>query len=170
MTERSRAAMQAASQVESIVAAAERASVETRRKAEMEAKRIVDEARVTARNELESARRKARDLDEEARKNAAKKLSEARVAADAVLEDAKKLAAALKIASTALNAQAEKLVRDVQLTHRELMSELRLPGVADVTRKRRAEREAAETGRPQPPPEPPAPDELFELPDWVGEG
>jgi hypothetical protein len=70
-----------------------------------------------------------------------------------VLDDAKRLGEALRAASEALTGEADRLVRNVQMAHRELLGSLRLPGVAD-----------RETGRrPRP-----GADDLFEPPDWVG--
>ena len=111
-----------------------------------------------ARQIRHDAERRARDITDEARKQAQDMLAEARAASDDVLEDAKKLAESLRKASAALSAQADALFRDVQLAHRELLSELRLPGVAERDRAARAA-----------PPRPKA-DEIFEPPDWVGGG
>ena len=107
-----------------------------------------------ARRIRHDAERRARDILEEARKQSAAALAEARAAADAVLEDAKRLHDQLTKASAALTGEAESLVRDVQLAHRELLASLRLPGVAD--------REAGRTARPRP-----GPEDLFEPPDWI---
>ncbi|MFL5896550.1 MAG: hypothetical protein ACJ76Z_15730 [Thermoleophilaceae bacterium] len=150
--QRSRAAELAASQVETIVDAAEKAAIETRRHAEQQAREILDEARKVGRRELDDSRRKALQLGEDARKEAATAVNEAREAADAVMAEAESLAASLKAAATALTAEAERLVRDVQLTHRELLGELRLPGLAQ----RDAEKPRAERDLP------------FEVPDWLG--
>ena len=154
MAERSRAAELAASKVETIVDAAEKAAAETRRQAEKQAREILEEARKVGRKELDDSRRKALQLGEDARKEAATAITEAREAADAVMAEAESLAASLKTAAIALTAEADRLVRDVQLTHRELLGELRLPGLAE----RDSRREAPATRREAP----------FEVPDWVG--
>ena len=170
MTEPSRAALHAASQVEAIVDAAERAAVEARRQAEKDARDIVAQAKQAARKDLDDSRRKALQLGEDARKEAARTIAEAREAADAVLAEAQSLGQSLKAAANALTAEAERLVRDVQLTHRELLAELRLPGVAEVRAKRQGRSDPAdETGRVpgEPPRRRPTSPEVFDLPDWV---
>src|SRR5437764_1141251 len=77
------------------------------------------------------------------------------------------LAASLREAGERLGAEADRLVRDVQLTHRELLSELRLPGLAE--RRPEDPDETATEGRilGEPPRQRPAPSEVFDLPDWV---
>lgn len=109
-----------------------------------------------ARRIRHDAERRARDILDDARRQAQEMLTEARAAADAVLEDAKKLTEALRSTGTELSAQADRLLRDVQLAHRELLGSLRLPGLADRDRAR------ASAQRPRPEPE-----EIFEPPDWV---
>lgn len=113
----------------------------------------IRDAHEEARRIRHEAERRARDIVEEARKQSAASLAQARATADAVLEDAKRLGEALAKTAEALTAEAEGLVRDVQVAHRELLASLRLPGVAE-----------RESGRPRPRP---GPDELFEPPDWV---
>ena len=113
----------------------------------------IRDAHEEARRIRHEAERRARDILEEARKQAAASLAEARAAADAVLEDAKRLGEALHGTADALTSEADRLVRDVQMAHRELLASLRLPGVAE----RRA----------GPPPRP-GPEDLFEPPDWIG--
>ena len=110
-----------------------------------------------ARRIRHDAERRARDIVEDARQQAQEMLVEARTAADAVLEDAKKLADALRTTGSSLSNQADALLRDVQLAHRELLSELRLPGVAERDRSAKAPR-----------PRPAEPEEIFEPPDWIG--
>ena len=95
------------------------------------------------------AERDARLIIDQARKEAAALLAQAREAADAVLADAKDLSDMLQAASARLRAEADQLVRDVQQTHRELLAELRVPGLA--------QREPR-----------PGADEIFERPDWSG--
>ena len=107
-----------------------------------------------ARRIRHDAERRARDILEDARKQSAAALSEARAAADAVLEDSKRLHDQLTKAAEALTGQAESLVRDVQLAHRELLASLRLPGIAD-----------RDAGRPKS--SRPDPKDLFEPPDWI---
>jgi len=167
---RSRAAEHAASQVEAIVDAAEKAAAETRRVAEREAKKILEQARQRGRADWEEARRKALEMTQDARKEAAAAIAEARAAADAVLAEAEGLAESLRKASEQLTAEADRLVRDVQLTHRELLAELRLPGLADRhAAEPDAEEPSSAAGRilGEPPRQRPAPSEVFDLPDWV---
>jgi cell division septum initiation protein DivIVA len=110
-----------------------------------------------ARRIRHDAERRARDIVEDARRQAEEMLTEARAVADAVLEDAKKLTEALRGTGAELSAQADRLLRDVQLAHRELLGSLRLPGVA-----------ARDRARASTPPPRPEPEEIFEPPDWVG--
>jgi hypothetical protein len=98
------------------------------------------------------AERRARDIMDDARKQSAAMLAEARAAADAALEDAKRLRDALAKSAEALTGEAERLVRDVHLAHRELLASLRLPGVSERDAPRRR----------------PEADDLFEPPDWIG--
>ena len=120
------------------------------------------EAHDEARRIRHDAERRARDILEDARQEAKTMLTEARAAADAVLEDSKKLAEVLRTTGGALSAEADRLVRDVQLAHRELLGELRLPGVSDRERAARAGEKGA-AARPRKEPE-----EIFEPPDWIG--
>jgi len=108
-----------------------------------------------ARRIRHDAERRARDIVEDARKESAAALAEARAAADAVLEDAKRLGQQLTKTAEALTGEADRLVRDVQLAHRELLASLRLPGIA-----------ARDAGAAAPKPRPGAED-LFEPPDWI---
>jgi cell division septum initiation protein DivIVA len=112
----------------------------------------IRDAHDEARRIRHEAERRARDIVEEARKQSAAALAEARDAADAVLEDAKRLGEALTKTAEALTGEADRLVRNVQLAHRELLASLRLPGVA--------EREPGRRPRPDP-------EDLFEPPDWT---
>jgi vacuolar-type H+-ATPase subunit E/Vma4 len=127
------------------------------RDAEHEARLILDEARRKAREELDAARRKAAQLHDDARRQSSDAFTDARQAADSVKAEAEKLAAALRTAGVELERQAQALLRDVHLAHRELLGELRLPGVADRDR---------DPGAPRRP----APEEIFEPPNWVGDG
>jgi cell division septum initiation protein DivIVA len=113
----------------------------------------IRDAHEEARRIRHDAERRARDIVEDARKQSTAALVEARAAADAVLEDAKRLGEALTKAAAALTGEADALVRDVQLAHRELLASLRLPGVA-----------RRESGTPPPRP---GPEDLFEPPDWI---
>jgi regulator of protease activity HflC (stomatin/prohibitin superfamily) len=110
--------------------------------------------------ERRQAERKAREIVENARKEAAALLAEARASADAVLADAQALSESLKAAGSRLNEEAETLLRHVELTHRELLAELRLPGVAERGDDPNASRMLGERR--------PGAKEVFELPDWVG--
>lgn len=115
----------------------------------------IKDAHEEARRIRHDAERRARDIMEEARKDSAAMLAEARAVADAALEDAKRLRDALQKSTEALTGQAEQLVRDVHMAHRELLASLRLPGVA--------ERDAPRRSRPGP-----SAEDLFEPPDWIG--
>lgn len=113
----------------------------------------IRDAHEEARRIRHDAERRARDIVEDARKQSAAMLAEARAAADAALEDALRLREALGKSAAALTSQADALVRDVQLAHRELLASLRLPGVSDRDAPRPARRASA--------------DDLFEPPDWI---
>ena len=115
----------------------------------------IKDAHEEARRIRHDAERRARDIVEDARKQSAAMLAEARVVADAALEDAKRLRDALGKSAEALTNEADQLVRNVHVAHRELLASLRLPGVA-----------ARDNPRPQPKPGPGAED-LFEPPDWI---
>jgi cell division septum initiation protein DivIVA len=116
----------------------------------------IRDAHEEARRIRHDAERRARDIVEDARKESAASVAEARAAADAVLEDAKRLGEALTKAATALTGEADRLVRDVQMAHRELLASLRLPGVAE------------RAGGATPPRPRPGAEDLFEPPDWLG--
>src|SRR3954453_22805328 len=107
-----------------------------------------------ARRIRHDAERRARDIMDDARKESAAMLAEARAVADAALEDAKRLRDELGKSAEALTGEADRLVRNVHMAHRELLASLRLPGVA---------------ARDAPPANPPAPspEDLFEPPDWI---
>jgi cell division septum initiation protein DivIVA len=107
-----------------------------------------------ARRIRNDAERRARDTVEDARKQSAAMLAEARAAADAALEDAKRLRDALHKSAAALTTEADQLVRDVNMAHRELLASLRLPGVAA--------RDAPPRTKPGP-----SAEDLFEPPDWI---
>lgn len=116
--------------------------------------REIKDAHEEARRIRHEAERRARDIMEDARKESAAMLAEARACADAALEDAKRLREALQKSADALTTQADQLVRDVHLAHRELLGSLRLPGVSS--------RDAGPQRKPR------DPEDLFEPPDWIG--
>jgi cell division septum initiation protein DivIVA len=116
----------------------------------------IRDAHDEARRIRHDAERRARDIMEDARKESAAMLAEARACADAALEDAKRLREALGKSAEALTGQADQLVRDVHMAHRELLASLRLPGVA------------ARDAPAAAPPKRPDPEDLFEPPDWIG--
>ena len=115
----------------------------------------IKDAHDEARRIRHDAERRARDIVEDARKQSAAMLADAKAAADAALEDAKRLRDALHTTADALTSEADQLVRDVHVAHRELLASLRLPGVA-----------ARDNPRAQPKPGPGAED-VFEPPDWI---
>jgi cell division septum initiation protein DivIVA len=116
--------------------------------------REIKDAHEEARRIRHDAERRARDIMEDARKQSAAMLAEARAVADAALEDAKRLRDALHKSAEALTTEADGLVRDVHMAHRELLASLRLPGVAA--------RDAPPRGRPAP-----GAEDVFEPPDWI---
>jgi hypothetical protein len=114
----------------------------------------IRDAHEEARRIRHDAERRARDTMEDARKESAAMLAEARACADAALEDAKRLRDALQKSAATLTTEADQLVRDVHMAHRELLASLRLPGVAA--------RDAPPRSRPSP-----SAEDLFEPPDWI---
>jgi|SRR5215218_8043095 len=116
----------------------------------------IKDAHEEARRIRHDAERRARDIMEDARKESAAMLAEARAVADAALEDAKRLRDALNKSAEALTGEADRLVRNVHMAHRELLASLRLPGVAA--------RDAPARGKPRPSP---GAEDLFEPPDWI---
>jgi cell division septum initiation protein DivIVA len=106
---------------------------------------------------MDEAKREANRIVAEARKEAKAILAEAKEAADSVLAEAQGLAASLRTRAEALTAEADRLVQNVQLTHRELLAELRVPGLAA-----RDQARAADQAQPS------EPETTFELPNWIG--
>jgi hypothetical protein len=168
MEGQSQAALLAAQQVESIVAAAQGAADALTRQAEEEAERIRSEARAKADHELAEARRKSNALGQEARQGAddmlekarseseqtreqARRAAEARVAAaeeaaDQVLSESRVLSTGLRRLGESLSEQGERILRDVSAAHRRMQADLRV-GPAEEPRPRRPDsrvREGAE--------------------------
>jgi F0F1-type ATP synthase membrane subunit b/b' len=145
---RSQAALLAAQQVESIVAAAQGAADELTRQAEAEAEQIRTEARKQSEHELAEGRRQATALGKEARETAdtvlkearhdaqqereqAHRAAEARVAAaekaaEDVLAEAKVLSTGLRRLGESLSEQGERILRDVTGAHRRMQADLRV--------------------------------------------
>jgi cell division septum initiation protein DivIVA len=138
----SKAADIAASQVESIVTAAEKAanqmraeakreSVAVRRDAEREAKRILKDARAQAKEIVAAARLEAMGVEDQARKDAEVRLEVAQDATDEALADARAMSQGLKRLGEALGDQAQQILRDVQAGHKRLTADLRIAGARE---------------------------------------
>lgn len=135
----SRAAEIAARQVESIVRAAETAAEGVRTEARRESERLRGEAEAEAQSiragalreadrHLEEVRKKVGELEREGRREVAQRISEAQQAADEMLAEARAVHSGLRQLGTALSNHAERILRDVQASHRRMTGELRLPG------------------------------------------
>ncbi|MEA2385945.1 MAG: hypothetical protein QOJ22_119 [Thermoleophilaceae bacterium] len=120
----SRAAELAAEQVESIVAAAMATATKLTSAAKEEAASAKEEAasvralaREAATNEIESAQREA-----------SARIREAQAAADDVLAEAKAVSGGMRQLADLLTTHAERILRDVQNSHRAISAELRAAG------------------------------------------
>ena len=157
MNERSpsRAAEISARQVESIVSAAEiaaeglrgdarRDAELMRRKAEAEVEEILAGARREGERLLEEARQRVTELEREGRRELAAQRESARQAADDMLAEARAVHSGLRQLGNSLSGQAERMLRDIQATHRRMEGQLRAP--ADSALARQPAREL--TGEP----------------------
>lgn len=140
MNERSpsRAAEISARQVESIVSAAEiaaeglrgdarRDAELMRRKAEAEVEEILAAARREGERLLEEARQRVAELEREGRRELAAQRESARHAADDMLAEARAVHSGLRQLGNSLSSQAERMLRDIQATHRRMEGQLRAP-------------------------------------------
>ena len=110
----SRAAELAAEQVESIVAAATESAEKLTTAAREEAASVRALAKETAQNELEKAEREA-----------SARIREAQAAADDVLAEAKAVSGGMRQLAHLLTTHAERILRDVQNSHRAISADLR---------------------------------------------
>ena len=113
----SRAAELAAQQVEAIVAAAQASAEKVTSAAREEAESVRALAHESAQNEVESAQREA-----------AARIREAQAAADDVLAEAKAVSAGMRQLAHLLTTHAERILRDVQNSHRAISADLRAVG------------------------------------------
>ena len=163
-----RAAEIVAAQVESIVAAAQESAQKVTSAAREEAESVRALARESAQADVSAAR-----------KEAAERIAEAQAAADDVLAEAKAVSSGMRQLAHLLTTHAERILRDVQNSHRAISADLRA-AVRDEAPPRRDDPEEApaERGRErQPrPARPPArrgaseienPFDELEPPDWV---
>lgn len=121
----SRAAELAAQQVESIVEAARGGAERLTDAARREAAEVKAQARESAQAELADARSSAIRLSEEAREEAAARISEAQAASDEALAEAKAVSSGLRQLAQLLTVNAERILRDVQNSHRAISANLR---------------------------------------------
>jgi cell division septum initiation protein DivIVA len=129
----SRAAELAAQQVESIVAAATESAQKLTTSAREEAASVRALAKETAQNELEAAEREA-----------SARIREAQAAADDVLAEAKAVSGGMRQLAHLLTTHAERILRDVQNSHRAISADLR---AASAGKGGRDESAAADEGR-----------------------
>ena len=153
-TASSKAAELAARQVEQIVEAAqlaadklevdaERELAERRREIEKEGDRIRTEAKREADKLRDDARVESLKITEEARKKADERTAAAEKAADEALADAQAMSAGLRRLASALERQAEQILREVQAGHRAIQADLRVAATVDPASVRRATVDAA---------------------------
>ena len=154
----SRAAELAAQQVEAIVAAAQASAEKVTSAARQEAASARQEA-ASAREEAASvkalARESAENEVEAAQREASARIREAQAAADEVLADAKAVSGGMRQLAHLLTTHAERILRDVQNSHRAISADLRAagsggadprPAATDSSEPRSTRRAAAATG------------------------
>ena len=124
----SRAAEIAGQQVGKIVAAAQASAEQVAAAAQKEADAVKARARASAQAEVEAARRGAVQMGEEARQEAAARIAAAQAAADDVLAEAKTVSAGMRQLGQLLTVHAERILRDVQNSHRAISADLRAAG------------------------------------------
>lgn len=162
-----RAADIVAQQIEGIIEAAQASADQVASAAQAEADQIKSQARESAQAELDAARRSVVRMNEEARQEAAERIAEAQRAADEVLADAKAVSAGLTQLGQLLSVHAERILRDVQNSHRAISADLRAaggqraePDEAPTPGERTRRKPSSTGGNPFADLEPPA---------WVGE-
>jgi cell division septum initiation protein DivIVA len=113
----SRAAELAAQQVEQIVAVAQASAEKLTSAAKEEAASVRALARESAQEEVETAQREA-----------SARIREAQAAADDVLAEAKAVSGGMRQLAHLLTTHAERILRDVQNSHRAISADLRAAG------------------------------------------
>ena len=124
----SRAADIVAQQIEGIIDAAQASADQVAAAAQAEADAIKSQARESAQAELDAARRSVVRMNEEARQEAEARIAEAQAAADEVLAEAKAVSGGLRQLGHLLTTHAERILRDVQNSHRAISADLRAAG------------------------------------------
>lgn len=170
----SRAAEIAAQGVESIIEAARASADQVAAAAQQEAQGIKSQARESAQEELAASKRGVIRMGEEARQEANARVAEAQAAADEVLAEAKAISSGLRQLGQLLTVHAERILRDVQNSHRAISADLRAAGSHSA---RREEIDLDRRGEPaerRPAPEPDAggggnPFAELDPPAWVEE-
>jgi hypothetical protein len=117
-----------AQQIEGIIEAAQASADQVASAAQAEADAIKAQARESAQAEMDAARRSVVRMNDEARQDAAARIAEAQAAADEVLADAKAVSAGLRQLGQLLTVHAERILRDVQNSHRAISADLRAAG------------------------------------------
>jgi hypothetical protein len=187
----SRAADLAASQVETIVSAAQKAAEQIkeeahrevkdeRHRAERDAERAREQAKREAAEQLDLARKEAVRIAEAAGQRAADRVKSAQEAADEALAEARAVTTGLRRLGESLSSQADRILRDVQSAHRRITAELRVgpstpaaapePEEEELLRKVQAGERARRSGEPRRSAEPRRgtnPIEDFDVPSWV---
>lgn len=124
----SRASEHAAQQVQGIIEAAQASAEQVAAAAQAEAEQIKAQARGSAQAELDAAKRSVVQMHEEARQQVAERIAEAQAAADETLAEAKAVSSGLRQLGQLLTVHAERILRDVQSSHRAISADLRAAG------------------------------------------
>ena len=129
----------AASEVETILAAAQQAAEQLRQEtlaeldrardaAERNAEAIGEQARARGQDELADAQARAEGIERDARREAEKVVADATAACEEVLADARALSYGLTRLGKLLEEHAATILRDVEAGHRRLLADLRIAG------------------------------------------
>lgn len=155
-----------AQQIEGIIEAAQASADQVAQAAQAEADAIKAQARESAQAETDAARRSVVRMNEEAREEAAARIAEAQSAADEVLADAKAVSAGLRQLGQLLTTHAERILRDVQNSHRAISANLRAAGGHSAQRE---ELDLDERRASRPAPRGENPFAELDPPSWVDE-
>jgi hypothetical protein len=117
-----------AQQIEKIIEASRASAEQVAAAAQAEAAEVKRQAQQSAQAELAAARRSVVRMGEEAHEEAAARVADAQTAADEALADAKAVSAGLRQLAQLLTVNAERILRDVQNSHRAITANLRAAG------------------------------------------
>lgn len=110
--------------VQAIIDAAEQAAAQLRAETEQRAKERIAEADRAAQHRVDAAEEEAKEILAQAREQARTIVGEARVAAREVMDRGERASRELEEMGGSLRRNAQTILRDVQRTHRELVSQL----------------------------------------------